>query len=147
MNTLSALAAPALLAGLLTLAAPAFAQTAAPDEFTREALIRSALLTFNDANVTGIYDVLRAKSATPFQDAYTAEQLAETFKVFREQEIDLMVVAAMDPVEAGEPSFNEDGVMVLTGHFETQPQQIIYELELLLEAGAWRMIGINVNIE
>ncbi|HEV7275658.1 MAG TPA: hypothetical protein VGN80_05175 [Devosiaceae bacterium] len=147
MNTLSALAAPALLAGLLAFAGPSVAQSTAPDAFTREALIRSTLLTFNDANMTGIYDVLRARSSTPFQETYTAEQLAETFKVFRDQQIDLMVVAAMDPVEAGEPVFNEDGVMTLTGHFETQPQQIKYEVELLLEAGGWKMIGINVNIE
>lgn len=110
MNRFAAFVAPAVLVGILAFAVgPGAAQSPAPDEFTREALIRSALLTFNDANTTGIYDVLRAKSATPFQEAYTAEQLAETFKIFREQEIDLLVVAAMDPVESGEPTFNEDG--------------------------------------
>jgi hypothetical protein len=147
-NLAAILAAPALCAGLLAVAiSPGLAQSPAPDEFTREVLTRSTLLTFNDANRTGIYDVLRARSSSPFQATYTSEQLAEIFKVFRDQDIDLLAVAAMDPIEDAAPSFNEDGVMTLVGHFETTPQQIKYELELLLEGGSWKMIGINVNIE
>lgn len=148
MRKLAYLAAPVFLAGILAATlGPSAAQSLAPDAFTREALTRSTLLTFNDANETGIYDVLRAKSASPFQETYTTEQLSEIFKVFRDQDIDLVAVAAMQPIEDGEPAFNEDGVMTLTGHFETTPQQIMYEIDLLLEAGTWKMIGINVNIE
>lgn len=148
MPKLALLAAPALLAGILAASiAPSAAQSPAPDEFTREVLTRSTLLTFNDANQTGIYDVLRARAASPFQETYTPEQLADIFQVFRDQDIDLIAVAAMQPVEDAAPSFSEDGVMTLTGHFETAPQQIKYEIDLLLESGSWKMIGINVNIE
>jgi hypothetical protein len=148
MRKLAAFAAPAMFAGILVMSmGPSAAQSPAPDDFTREVLTRATLLTFNDANLTGIYDVLRAKSASPFQEAYTPEQLADIFKVFRDQNINLVAVAAMQPVEDAAPSFNEDGVMTLTGHFETTPQQIKYEIDLLLEAGSWKMIGINVDIE
>ena len=49
--------------------------------------------------MTGNYDVLHAKTATPFQEKFTPGDLAEMFKGFVEQKIDIATVAGMDPIE------------------------------------------------
>ena len=53
-----------------------------PNAEEQEYLVKSTLMSFNDANVTGLYDVLLAKTAAPFRDQFTAEKLAAAFKDF-----------------------------------------------------------------
>lgn len=51
-----------LISGLL-LVMPAYAENTVPSEQLQEVLIKSSLLTFNDANLTGNYTVMYAKMA------------------------------------------------------------------------------------
>lgn len=61
----SAIVAAATMLLLSASLAPASAQKA-PDPTMQEVLIKSTLMTFNDANVTGIYTVLHAKLLSRF---------------------------------------------------------------------------------
>ena len=125
-------------------AAPTPAQDV-PDASLQEALIKEALITFNDANVTGNYDVMHAKTGVPFQQKFTAADLAEMFKGFGEQKVDISPVAGMDPIEAA-PAAVEGGVLSLKGHFATTPSQVGYGLEFILENSSWRLVGIDVRV-
>src|SRR5262245_60313669 len=60
-----------------------------PPREQQEILIKTSLLTFNDANLTGNYTVLHARLATVFRNQFSAEQLADVFKSFRDQRINL----------------------------------------------------------
>ena len=76
------MSAIARLAGMLVLllaAVAAAAQTKVPSERPLEALVKSALLSFNDANLTGNYTVFHAKLSKPFRQQFTVEKL----KAFR----------------------------------------------------------------
>ena len=54
-----------------------------PSDDEQEVLIRTTLMTFNDANMTGIYSVLHAKASKEVQAQLSIEKLFETFKPFR----------------------------------------------------------------
>jgi hypothetical protein len=136
-----------VIAGLLVTTAFAAAQTKAqdiPSAGVQEGLIKEALVTFNDANVTGNYDVMRLRTAKPFQDKFTAADLHEMFKGFGEQEIDIGTVAGMDPIEDA-PAKVEGGVLTLDGHFDTSPLQVDYTLDFMVEDNDWALIGIDVS--
>lgn len=137
------LLAPALL--FLALVAPAMAQ-GIPNAYTQNAIIKSALITFNDANLTGNYSVMHDRSAKAFQDTFEPGQIADMFKAFHDQQIDLTTIVSMDYVEDAAPAVDDKGVLTLKGHFETTPSKVTYELEFVLENENWRMIGINVNV-
>jgi hypothetical protein len=65
-----------VIAGVLVTAAFASIQTKAqdvPDAGVQEGLVKEALITFNDANMTGNYEVMRLRTAKPFQDKFSAE--------------------------------------------------------------------------
>jgi hypothetical protein len=124
-------------------AAPTRAQDV-PDAVVQEALIKEALITFNDANMTGNYDVLHKKSAAPFQQKFSPADLAEMFKGFGEQEIDIATVAGMDPIE-DTPTAVANGVLTIKGHFATSPLQVNYGLDFIVEGDNWRLIGIDVS--
>jgi hypothetical protein len=136
----------ALLATAMGLpAGPAVAQPV-PIPMIQEALIKSTLLTFNDANVTGNYDVLHAKLSKPFRDQFTPERLKEAFKAFADNHVDFKIVAAKTPIAKQEPSVSDKGVLSLYGHFDTTPSHVYYELEFIMSDGEWKPIKINVNI-
>src|SRR5947209_1738908 len=60
-------------------------------------LIRSALLTVNDANRSGNYSVLRDLAAPDFQAKNTAADLAQSFYDLRHRNFDLFSVALVAP--------------------------------------------------
>jgi hypothetical protein len=124
---------------------PASAQPV-PIPLVQEALIKSTLMTFNDANVTGDYDVLHAKLSKPFRDKFSAERLKEAFKAFADAHVDFKIIAAKSPIAKEEPAVSDKGVLSLSGYFDTMPSHVYYELEFIMSDGEWKPIKINVNV-
>jgi hypothetical protein len=97
-----------VLAGVLVVASltsfsPALAQLKIPSKTMQEVLIKTTLLTFNDANVTGNYAVLHAKGTKPFRDQFPPERLKEVFKAFVDNHIDFDIIAAKTPQPRRKP--------------------------------------------
>ena len=133
-----------VLVSLFTL--PAFAQKA-PDAFTQEVLIKSTLITFNDANITGNYAVLHAKLSKLFRDKFSPDQLKAAFKGFHDNKIDFDIIVAKPPVPRQPARVNDNGVLLLYGHFDTTPRQMHYELEYMLSDGEWKPSRILVQFK
>ena len=89
---------------------PAQAQKA-PDKFTQEVLVKTTLLTFNDANVTQNYSVLHAKLSKQFREQFPPERLKEVFKPFVDQKIDFDIIAAKTPIADKEAEVDDRGVL------------------------------------
>jgi len=126
--------------------APAQAQLKLPTQNAQEVLIKTTLLTFNDANVTGNYSVLHAKTSKPFRDEFSPDRLKEVFKVFAEKHIDFDVIAAKTPLPTQEAKIDENGKLILQGYFDTTPNHVYYDLHYILSEGDWKPIEINVKV-
>ncbi len=138
-------AAAALVLGLmLCLGAPVLAADA-PNDNEQEILVKATLMTFNDANLTGNYTILHAKAAKPFRDQISPEKLADSFKAFRDKKVNLASIVADDIDSAKDPKIDSDGVLHLQGRFKDDDKKIRYDLKFLHEAGAWKLVGINVK--
>lgn len=136
-----------ILAGLVLLlaAASAQAQNRVPSKNALEALVKTSLLTFNDANVTGIYTVFHARLSKPFRDQYPVERLAQVFAEFRDKHIDVESIAALQPIYEPAPRVDEEGRLVVKGRFPTEPLQLDFSLEFIPSDGEWKLIGLNVK--
>src|SRR5471030_2544119 len=93
---------PAIIRTLVTLlalllATDAFAQNKVPSERTLETLVKSNLVSFNDAVVTGNFAVLHARLAKPLRDKFSPEQLAKIFKEFAEKQAEFYVITTYKP--------------------------------------------------
>jgi hypothetical protein len=130
----------------LLIVAPTQAQLKLPNQNLQEVLIKTTLLTFNDANVTGNYSVLHAKAAKPFRDQFTPDRLKEIFKAFAEKHIDFDIIAAKTPLPTQEPKIDENGHLTLQGYFDTTPNHVYYDLHYILSEGEWKPIEINVKV-
>jgi len=135
----------ALLA--LLFATDAFAQNKVPNERTLETLVKSSLVSFNDAVSTGNFEVLHARLAKPLRDKFTPEQLAKIFKEFAEKDAELYVVTTYKPTYDPPPSINEDGVLLVKGFFPTEPSRVGFDFKFLPSDGEWRLVGINVTMK
>jgi opacity protein-like surface antigen len=137
-----------LCAFAISLALSAFASVQAatvPSDDEQEILIRTTLMTFNDANLTGNYSVLYDKSAKVFRDQMSAEKLSAGFKVFRDKKVNLDSVVIEEIDSTSKPRIDSDGVLQLKGKFKDDDKQIRFDLKFVQEGEIWKMIGINVN--
>ena len=135
----------AVMALMLT-ASLAQAQNRVPSERALEALVKTTLLTFNDANVTGNYEVFHAKLSKPFREQFSVERLARRFQEFSKKHVDFDIIAALKPGYDPPPKVDDDGKLLVKGSFPTEPLQVYFNLEFVPSDGEWKLIGINVKV-
>lgn len=107
-------------------------------------LIRTTLLTLNDANRSGNYTVLRDLAAPDFQARNTAADLSQIFADLRRRNFDLYAAALLAPQLAAAPAIDSGGKLRLTGFFPTRPLQINFDLTYQVVGGQWRLFGISI---
>lgn len=107
-------------------------------------LIRSTLLTLNDANRSGNYTVLHDLAAPGFQAKNTPADLARIFSDLRGRHIDLYAAAVMAPQLTSPPHLESNGMLRLTGVFPTRPLQIKFDMLFQDVGKQWRLFGISV---
>lgn len=107
-------------------------------------LIRSTLLTLNDANRSGNYTVLHDLAAPDFQARNTAADLSQSFSDLRRRNFDLYGAALLSPQLTALPALDQRGFLHLAGYFPTRPQQINFDLLFQNVANQWRLFGISI---
>ncbi len=132
---------------LMLTASLAQAQNKVPSERVLEALVKATLLSFNDANVTGNYEVFHAKLAKPFREQFPVERLARQFQEFSKKHIDFDIIAALKPAYDPPPAVDDDGRLLVKGRFPTEPRHVYFDLKFIPSDGEWKLIGINVKID
>jgi hypothetical protein len=123
---------------------PASAQVAIPDADRILLLIRTALLSLNDALQTGNFTVLRDIGAPAFREANTPARLSQAFSGLAAQRVDLSAVAVMAPQLTDAPRLDGRSMLHLKGIFPGQPLQINFEIIHAVVAGRWRLFGLSV---
>ena len=124
---------------------PAAAQRV-PSDNVIEITIKRHLASFNDANITGNYEVWHATLSRPFRQQFSAERLKTAFKAFHDQQIDIAPVLAQAPILSEPARIDHEGSLLLKGTFETRPSRVIFDLKLLPAEGDWKLISIHVNV-
>lgn len=107
-------------------------------------LIRSTLLTLNDANRSGNYTVLRDLASPDFQVKNTAADLAQIFSDLRKRNFDLHAVAISAPQLTVAPRIEQNNMLRLSGYFPTQPLRINFDMLFQNVGGQWRLFGLSV---
>jgi hypothetical protein len=140
------IARPVAALVLLLVMGAAQAQNKVPSERALEVLVKTSLLSFNDANVTGNYTVLHEKLSKPFRQEYPPEKLKEAFKEFSEKTIDIELIAALKPIYEPASSIDSEGKLLLKGYFPTEPIRVNFNLAFIPSDGEWKLIRLNVKL-
>jgi hypothetical protein len=146
MQTRSTTALFALIAACFGVVSSAAAQSI-PSPLIQEVLIKSSLLTFNDAVVTDNFTVMHAKMSKPFRDQFPPDKMRTIFKSFVDNHVVIDLIAAKPTIADGEPKIDGNGVLRINGHFDTTPKQLKYQLGYIMSEGDWKLSAINVDIK
>ena len=91
----------AVIAFLLTGVAVAEEKTprrlTVPSDEALAIMIKTMLIAYNDANLTGNYTVLRDLASPSFREANSSASLAEIFKDMRQKKIDIAPIVLFQP--------------------------------------------------
>lgn len=105
-------------------------------------LIRSTLLTFNDANRSGNYTVLRDLAAPDFQARHAAADIGQSFLDLRRRNFDLYGAALLAPQFTAPAALDQRGRLRLAGYIPTRPQQIGFDLTFQSRPGSGGSSGL-----
>jgi len=117
-----------------------------PRDDILDVMIRRALLTFNDANATGNYNVMSAYMHPVFRQQVPPARLAEVFKAFRDNKIDIAPLLAHKTVFSESPGIDANGLLLAKGHLETRPWRTTFDLAWRRDGDRWLLWKINVRV-
>jgi len=129
--------------------APSFADAVTkpmPPENEIRQLVRENLLRFNEAIESQSFDAFYDSVSTHWQDQLTKGQLQRAFQPFIDRKISIAAVADAKPVFDEPPAVNSDGLLTVTGHYDTQPYRIVFAMKFYYELPAWKLFGLDVNL-
>jgi hypothetical protein len=126
-------------------AARAATGSSMPNDYRLNLMIRTTIVALNQANQTGNYTVLRDLGSPNFQLANTAARLSEAFAALRASGFDLSPVLFFEPKLLRKPEIRDNGLLLLTGFFPTQPQQVNFDLAFQKVNQDWRLFGIALT--
>ena len=116
-----------------------------PSDNEQEILIRTTLMTFNDANLTGNYAVLRAKASREFQDQLTLDDIAKAFKKFRDLAVNIESIVADEIASYEDATIDKSGILSLVGAFKDDEKRVRYKLSFVQNKGRWKLLAIDVK--
>jgi hypothetical protein len=115
-----------------------------PDETGLARLVWSTMVTLDNANRTGNYDVLQQLGSTEFQKANSPNALAGAFAPLRNRRVDVGRAILITPTYYLEPGLDSSGDLRLRGAFEYRPSAIRFDLIYRKVDGGWRIHAISV---
>lgn len=116
-----------------------------PTDDEQDVLVRTTLMTFNDANMTGNYSVLLAKASKQFREQMTVEKLTVAFESFRSKKLFFEGIVTDDYESQQKAKLDSEGALVLAGEFKNDDVQLKYKLRFAQDSDAWKVIGIDVD--
>jgi hypothetical protein len=118
-----------------------------PSPFVQEVLVKSILVTLNDAVAADNFTVFHARISKPFREQFPPEKLRAIFKNLIEKHAVFDAVVASPIVSDEEAKIDEQGVLRLKGHFDTSPKKVKYQLGFIPSDGQWKLSGVTIDIE
>lgn len=118
----------------------------AAEEAARLAL--ASMLAFNDALQTKSFGAFHAGISKQWQEQITPAKLLEVFQSFIDANMDLAPVKSVSPVFTTPPAVNDDGILLLEGHYPTTPNKVYFNLKYAAEDGkVWKLFGVKINVK
>jgi hypothetical protein len=116
-----------------------------PSDDDQDVLVRTTLMTFNDANMTGNYSVFIAKASKQFQSQIAPEKLASSLESFRTNRLFFESVVTEDYEATEKPTIDAEGGLNLGGVFKTDDMEVKYKLRFIQNDNVWKLLGFNVD--
>jgi hypothetical protein len=120
-------------------------QAMIPGDVQLALMIKTTLIAFNQANITGNYSVLRDMASPVFQQMNSSAQLAEVFQNERGKHVDISAILLLRPELLRQPVIDERGYLHIEGFFPSKPELVYFLLTFQNVGQTWRLATIGVK--
>jgi hypothetical protein len=120
--------------------------SAVPRSDIFEVMVKTALLTLNDANLANDYSVMNARLHPEFRKQAPASRLADIFAPFRNVKVDYSAMLMHAPTYTEGPRIDSNGLLAVKGYMETRPWRTTFDLAWRQSEGNWWLWRINVQV-
>jgi hypothetical protein len=122
------------------------ARPTVPPEPELERMVAEALLAFNQAVKAKDFTAFYGNLSEVWKKETTPERLRQIFQEFIDKNIDIGGIKDVKPRVPPLAGLSDRGVLVIAGHFPTQPSQVRFELKYANEGRGWKLMGIAVSV-
>jgi hypothetical protein len=117
-----------------------------PPEGEIKDLVRDNLVRFNAAIASASFDDFYESVSSKWQDQLTKGALQRAFQPFIDKKIDISGVSKIDPKFDTAPEINSEGLLLVSGHYDTQPYRVVFSMRFYYELPTWKLFGLDVNM-
>lgn len=110
-------------------------------------LVRTTLLSFNDALKTGNFSIFRDLIAPSVREQNSALQLFKTYAHLIDRKLDLSAVAILEPKYSPAPLIDASGRLIVSGSYPGPKLTIKFSIAYELVARRWKIYGLNLTAE
>ena len=117
-----------------------------PSKAEQRKLVRSAMQIFavsaNEKSMKKFHDAI----STMWRKQYSVAKLDEAYGPIMKIGVDLTILRNINPVFDQKTALDEDGVLLLKGHYPTKPNRVYFEQKYIYQGLDWKLLGFNINI-
>lgn len=117
-----------------------------PSEEEQVRLVTESMHAFAISVNEGSMSTFHKHTSNLWQQQHSIKDLDQAFRAFYDLGADLTVLDSYSPRFDSASSFNEDGVLLIVGHYPTKPNQLQFEQKYIFEGLGWKLIGFSANI-
>ncbi|MCB1605565.1 MAG: hypothetical protein KDI71_01115 [Xanthomonadales bacterium] len=121
--------------------------TQAPDAAQSQALVRRSMADFAASVNAGEMSQFRASTSALWQEQFDLQRFNDSYASIIDTGVDLTQLDPMTPLLSQAGAINSDGVLVLAGHYESEPNQVYFEHKYIDEGGQWKLVGFNIEMK
>jgi hypothetical protein len=107
-------------------------------------------LAWQDQLVNGEYrpgtPMTMRVALTDGQKQIGASRLTRAFQPFIDKKVDLSGVTTKKPILSAPPLVTTDGLMVVSGQYDTQPYRVFFSMKFMYELPKWKLFGLDVSL-
>ncbi|WP_076791085.1 hypothetical protein [Chlorobium sp. KB01] len=126
---------------------PKKSATTVPGKAEQIALARQSMHDFALSIKSKNMGHFRTTISNMWQSQFTTEKLNEGYAPIIKADIDLTVLDPLVPILDQEASINQDGVLIIKGHYPTKPSVVSFESKYIYEGISWKLIGFFLDIK
>ncbi|MCB1864787.1 MAG: hypothetical protein KDG50_05115 [Chromatiales bacterium] len=120
---------------------------APPDEGGQVALVRQSIHDFFVSVSQKDMTHFRSTVSQLWQGQHDVAFLNDAFESFFPIEANWAVLDNKSPIFAQAGSVNENGVLTISGHYDTSPAKVYFEQEYIYEGLSWKLLAFNIQVK
>ena len=122
-----------------------------PAEDQLRPLVTDALLEFNDAIQKKDFTRFRGTASKILGQKLSADDMLKAFDDFVKKDVNIEGIRDLAPEFDAPPTVDENGVLIVNGHYPTTPYKVLFTLKYLSERQGgkdqWKIVGLSVDVK